>query len=193
MSIPDIEIKYQETTGDNLADCKNGGREFMLYFDIPANQSRIEVTINDDRLISVLGPCFEWGEGFAEIIDGMIQTRDEIRVQDARALQALIQRDYIDAQYLNLGVAPLFRNQPVVITMTGSRRNDAAAADAELTRLMGFQPDYDGYTWHHKEDIRKEGGRWRCNMYLVESGYHRRHPHKGGVYVYEFQTGRKYS
>lgn len=165
----------------------------MLYFDLPADQSRIEVTINDDRLISVLGPCFEWGEGFAEIIDGMIQARDEIRVRNARALQGLIQRDYINAKYLNLAVAPLFREDPVVITMTGNRRRDAEAADEELRILLGEVPDYDGYTWHHKEDIQKQGGRWRCNMYLVESGYHRRHPHKGGVYVYEFQTGLKYS
>lgn len=165
----------------------------MIFFNLPADQSHIEVTINDDRLTSVLGPSYEWSEGFAEIIEGMIQLGEVIRVQNARALRALIQRDYIDAIYLNLTAAPLFRNEPVVITMTGNRGRDAAAADEELRRLLGYLPDHDGYTWHHKEDIRQQGSRWKCNMYLVESGYHRRHPHKGGVYVYELNTGSSYT
>lgn len=166
----------------------------MIYFNLPEDQYYVAVTINDDRLTSVLGPCYEWSEGFAEIIEGMIQSEEEIRVRNAKALRALIQRDYINATYLNLAVAPLYRRDPVVITMTGNRRSDAEAADAELERQLGYQPNHDGYTWHHEENIRQRGGRWECQMYLVDSGYHRRHPHKGGVYMYELlNPGRTYT
>ncbi len=165
----------------------------MIFFNLPADQAHIEVTINDNRLTSVLGPSFNWNEGFGEIIERMLQIGEVIRVQNARALQALIQRDYVNARYLNLTVAPLFWNEPVVIIMSGNRGKDATAADEELRRQMGYLPDHDGYTWHHKEDIWQQGGRWKCNMYLVESGYHRRHPHKGGVYMYELNTGRDYT
>lgn len=165
----------------------------MIYFDFPRAKSHIEVTINDDMLTSVLGPSYKWSDALGEVIEGMIVIRDVIRVRNAQALQELIQRDYIRAEYLNLTVAPTaFR--PVTIIMTGNRGQDAAAADAELARQLGYRPFYGGYTWHHMENIRQVGGRWQCQMCLVESGYHRRHPHKGGVYLYElYNPGRKYT
>ena len=83
----------------------------------------------------------------------------------------------------------------VAIIMQGSRRADVEEADRELAQKLKQEtaPFHDGYTWHHKEDIERVGGRWKCNMYLVESGFHRRHPHRGGVYMYEYYTGRSYT
>ena len=165
----------------------------MIFFDEPASEAGIEVTINDERLTDTLGESYKWGEGFGEIIELMINSEEELRFRNAKALRAAIQRDYVGNKYLNLAHVPLFRGTPVRIVMTGSRRGDAEAADRELQRKLGHLPDHDGYTWHHKEDICQVRGRWMCNMYLIESGYHRRHPHKGGVSVYEFQTSTKYT
>lgn len=165
----------------------------MIFFDEPADQAGIEVTINDERLTSVVGDSYKWGEGFGEVVEAMIQSDDVLRYRNARTFERTIRREYIANRYLNLEFAPLFSPEPVQIVMTGSRTSDAAAADRELARRHGGLPDHDEYTWHHKEGIIRRGGRWLCDMYLVESGYHRRHPHKGGVTEYEFQMSTKYT
>ena len=167
----------------------------MLYFRDPRDGERIPVCLDDARLTPVFGVSYEQGENLAGLLDLVIESEDHFVFDNAEELDGWIRRNYVDNIYLNLDLAPVFDGTPVAIIMQGSRRADAEEADRELAQKLKQEtaPFHDGYTWHHKEDIERVGGRWKCNMYLVESGFHMRHPHRGGVYMYEYYTGRSYT
>lgn len=80
---------------------------------------------------------------------------------------------------------------PYQIAMTGNRTMDYAAANALAKTKYGRTPDH--FTWHHAEGIKKIGGRYYCNMYLIRSSYHNTVRHSGGVKEYEIKTGTKYN
>lgn len=65
----------------------------------------------------------------------------------------------------------------VEIQLTGSRRDDSAAANEEA----GYSRTPAGYTWHHSEEL----GR----MYLVPLDLHYEVKHTGGVATYKHVTG----
>lgn len=167
----------------------------MLFFQKPDEMAGIRVELDDERLIPVFGESYKQSDDIAELLDALIESEEKFTFRDAKDLRSYINKVYSDDKYLNLDHAPILPGTPVTIIMQGSRSADAKEADRKLAEKMGwkFPRDHDGYTWHHKEDIAMQGGRWKCNMYLVESGYHRRHPHKGGVYIYEMNTGIAYS
>lgn len=167
----------------------------MLYFRYPRDGERIPVCLDDARLIPVFGKSHEQGDNLAALLDLVIESEDEFVFDDAKELDGWIRKNYVDNIYLSLDMAPIFGGTPVTIIMQGNRGADAAEADRKLAQKLRMRnpPAHDGFTWHHKEDIRKDGSSWKCNMYLVESGFHRRYPHRGGVYMYECYTGKKYT
>lgn len=65
----------------------------MIFFDMPADMAWIKVTINDERLTSVIGESYKWGEGFAEILKAMIQSKESIRYRNAKALRKALWRN----------------------------------------------------------------------------------------------------
>lgn len=69
---------------------------------------------------------------------------------------------------------------PYSITMQGSRRADFLL----VNRRIRVAQTPAGYTWHHKEGVRFSGNTATCQMYLLDSAYHRT-PHHGGVQEYE--------
>lgn len=165
----------------------------MIFFRNPAKDANREVTVDDARMISVFKESYKRGETLSQILDMLMESEEEFTFDNARDLQRYIQRDYIGNIHLNLDVAPVFPGTPVSIIMQGNRTADFQVADEKLEARLGHLPNHDGYTWHHKEGIVQRGGRWECDMYLVESNYHRRHPHKGGVFEYTLYTGRAYT
>ncbi len=74
------------------------------------------------------------------------------------------------------------------IQMTGNRHNDYAAA-----ATSAYPASYPGYTWHHVEGMTTSGGKYYCDMALVESSYHDKISHQGAVWQYEQATRTKYS
>lgn len=150
------------------------------------------VGINDDILQKSFGCGYE-SERMFEILAMLIESEEIFRYPNVQSLKAFIRKYYVNGPYLCLTAAPILAGTPVTIIMQGSRAADYQAADAALQAKLGHLPAHGGYTWHHHERIRQRGAQWACDMYLVDSAYHREHPHKGGVYLYEQHTGRRYT
>lgn len=86
----------------------------------------------------------------------------------------------------------MYRDGPfeVVITYTGSRNQDFAAAN----RAAGYTVKPEGYTWHHTMDVIQESdGRVTGVMQLVETEAHDAARHNGGVAKYTEWTGTPYN
>ena len=75
----------------------------------------------------------------------------------------------------------------VVITYTGSRNGDYAAAN-------GARPQPPNTTWHHYHDYiaGPNGARGRGTMYLMDTVIHNNIPHDGGVWQYTQAHGVAY-
>lgn len=167
----------------------------MIYFREPAELASREVNIDDSRMIKIFGFSYQRSETLSQILDLFLTSNIAHTFRNARDLQRYIINDYINNIYLNMNFAPIFPGTPVTIIMQGNRTADFKAADEALQEKLqlSYLPQHDGYTWHHRENLIQKSGRWECVMYLVESGYHRSHPHRGGVYEYTLRTGKSYT
>ena len=144
------------------------------------------------------GLCYNRGEKLAQFIDYVIEDNDYCYPFSSfnefwRFVSHSLHGRYEPLRLLNLHPNINF---PVKITMTGSYKDDCAAANANANNNAnnGIRIEHtpDGYTWHHAENIWQEYGAYCCNMYLIRTDYHRPFTHVGGVHEYEIFTGRKY-
>lgn len=135
-------------------------------------------------------------ERLGRLIENMILSSHPYRFKSAKAMSMnLVDRDAND--HLNIPEQCLHEIHGnrgrfpggVVITMTENRNTDMRRAN----RIAGFDETPAGYTWHHCEHIRQGSHKdeWKCTMKLVDENWHRTR-HIGGVYEYEFRTGKRY-
>lgn len=146
--------------------------------------------VDDPALVRRFGYTYQRGEFVDRIIEQYIldQRTHQFPSMDAFAHTLvgnppqgplIIQQIYL---YPNLP-------NPVRIRMTGSHAADYAAAN----RAAGFGATPGGYTWHHAENIRLVArGQYDCDMYLIQTWYHARVPHAGGVREYEWAMNQRY-
>lgn len=141
--------------------------------------------IDDPTMVRAFGRSYERNEQLGDWIEKSITRQIEFRYNSIR----LMRQDYfrmIDHRNEHLFLAEQFLHErhnqirEIVIRMTGRRHDDEAEANA----AMRLRATPYGYTWHHAENIEwREDGLY-CHMYLVNTNYHRSHPHAGGVNEY---------
>lgn len=146
------------------------------------------VIINDiDHriLVRAFGYGYERNERFDDWIGRMIEDRRIHNYRSADEIgRAFFQRNVHNRLVIQFE-HPRYR--AVIIAMTGRRQRD----EEQANRILGLLRTPANYTWHHCENIRRIGNRFRCRMILIETWYHR-HPHTGGVREYELLTNTRY-
>jgi len=132
-------------------------------------------------------PHWEWDDKIADIIEVYLD-ESEGKTYTFPTVNAFIQSIIPKGVHLLIQQTHPSHGGPYTIKMTGSRAKDFEASNAQAK--LSHTPY--GYTWHHKERIVKKSTGIYCKMYLLETVYHRRWPHKGAVYEYVMYTGSAY-
>lgn len=139
--------------------------------------------IHDDRLSDALGPSYTWTTTFFNYIHGMINGGNNRFASMNSMIQSYLNTVRGNFIYgtLNLAPANLYNRRMTAypIRMTGDRDSDVRLA------VSTYHLSPANYTWHHAENIWYSSKSMYCNMYLVDSNYHKAH-HCGGVNEYKW-------
>lgn len=141
--------------------------------------------IDDDILVNKFGYSYQRGDRIGDILAGFLE--NECYTYRFNDIQEMINA-IMDRQDRYRPLVRWFVHAgPYTVVMSGRRSEDAVNAN----RAAGFTTTPDGCTWHHAENIRYEFDCYLCDMYLIETWYHKT-PHRGGVNEYEIITGSRY-
>ncbi len=136
--------------------------------------------INNQRLENWFGPHYIWTETFYNYIRERVEDDNPFNFNSVNNIVL----SYLDSVRNRFQYPPLTNISAHLYG--GSTRHRIAMTGSGNQDIANLMREPDGYTWHHAENIFYENSRLYCYMYLVESEYHSKNRHCGGVNEYKW-------